>query len=163
MIDYFGDHEDVRKAFPGLLSILQLARGGAVRDETLTRGVLVAIAGHSVFQAARDALEDVLKKDVDDFIDGETAANLFSKREFIIPASPAAKHHFEQMEKAGTDPVSRRWLNAKRQSTPVIYEDEAHTKVMTVCGCMRGTLAVRQRVLISPSRAMSRPPSITGD
>lgn len=56
---------------------------------------------------------------------------MFAKREFVIPASPAAKAHFEEMERGG-EGVGGRWLNAKRQSTPVIYEDAEKTKVMKV-------------------------------
>lgn len=132
MVEYFDDHRDVRLAFPGLRSTLYLARQNAISDETFTRGVLIAITAHSAFAAAKEALDPSLKTDLDDFENGESAAKLFKKREFIVPASPAAKQHFKRMEEAGTTEAGRRWLNAKRQTTPTIYEDEAKSKVMVV-------------------------------
>ncbi|KAI5776549.1 hypothetical protein EDC01DRAFT_720032 [Geopyxis carbonaria] len=63
-------------------------------------------------------------------MEGASAASIVGRRDFVVPASPAAKRHFKAMEDAGSTEVSRRWLNWKRQVTPVVYEDEEKTKVM---------------------------------
>jgi hypothetical protein len=65
-------------------------------------------------------------------LDGKTPQQVVSKRGFHIPPSPAAKKHFKRMEE-GPSMFSRQWLNAKRDTTPVIYEDNDNKKPMQVC------------------------------
>ncbi|KAA8896395.1 hypothetical protein FN846DRAFT_900289 [Sphaerosporella brunnea] len=62
-------------------------------------------------------------------MDGKSPASILDKREFDVE-SIAAKQHAKKVTEAGTTESSRRWLNAKRQTSPVIYEDTARKKPM---------------------------------
>lgn len=119
--------------FPGLTGVLQSAQDKNVTSEEFNRGLLAAIQLHPAFITAYDELDADLQDKVTEFIGGKSASSIIGKRGFYIPPSPAAKQHFKRMEESGTTPISRRWLNAKRDTSPVIYEDTSNsTSPMTV-------------------------------
>ncbi|KAH0605715.1 uncharacterized protein H6S33_004172 [Morchella sextelata] len=119
--------------FPGLTTVLQSAQDKNVTCEEFNRGLLSAIQLHPAFITAHNELDPDLQEKVTEFISGKSASSIIGKRGFYIPPSPAAKQHFKRMEESGTTPISRRWLNAKRDTSPVIYEDTSNsTSPMTV-------------------------------
>lgn len=132
IISYLLLHPVVSSDFPGLLGILQQAKNENVTGEEFSRGLLASIQTHPAFTAAYGELDADLQAKVTAFIKGDSAASIIGKREFYIPPSPAAKEHFKRMEESGTTPISRRWLNTKRETSPVIYEDDSQTKPMAV-------------------------------
>lgn len=132
IVDYFNLHLDIQLAFPGLKEVLVSYQKGEADADDFHRGLLRSIQLHSAFAAAYADLDSDLQKKVTAWLSGESPENIVGKRGFSTPLSPGAKHHFKRMEEAGQSEASRRWLNAKRQTSPVIYEDAAHTKVMAV-------------------------------
>lgn len=119
--------------FPGLRGILAGAKSQAITPESYCRGLLLAIQQHDVYKQEYGELDPDLKDKVQRFLAGENPAAIVRKRsDFYIPPSPAAKHHFKRMEEVGRTPASRAWLNAKRQTSPAIYEDADGKKVMKV-------------------------------
>lgn len=132
IVGYLLFHPVISARFPGLRAILQKTKDEDVTSEEFNRALLKSIQLHPAFSEAFDELDPDLQDKVTAFIDGESAASIIGKREFYIPPSPAAKQHFKRMEESGVTDISRRWLNAKRQTSPVIYEDAGQTKPMTV-------------------------------
>lgn len=121
------------EAFPGLQALLQNVQGKNITSEDFVRGVLRAIQSHDEYLKGFAKLPADLQHKVERFRAGERPENIVGKRsEFYIPPSPAAKHHFTRMEEAGNAASARAWLNAKRQQSPVVYEDAAESKVMKV-------------------------------
>lgn len=132
IISYLVLNPVVSSDFPGLLAILQQAKNESTTGEDFCRGLLSSIKTHSAFDTAYSELDADLQAKVTAFIEGESAASIINKRDFHIPPSPAAKQHFKRMEESGTTSISRRWLNSKRDTSPIIYEDDAQTKPMAV-------------------------------
>lgn len=128
IVSYFNLHPDIRLAFPGLRETITKYLAKNTTNEEFTRGFLNAIKSHRAFHESFDELEPDLQKKIMDFLAGK---KVLGKREpFFIPASPAAKRHFKKMMEVGESAVSKKWLNAKRQTSPVIYEDDERSKVM---------------------------------
>ncbi|RPA80545.1 FAD-binding domain-containing protein [Ascobolus immersus RN42] len=115
--------------FPGLLDALNRVKKEDIGADDLARAYLKAVSGRGAFKKAFAELDDVQREQVQEFLDGQSPQAVVTKRGFSIPPSPAAKHHFKRMVE-GPSLFSRRWLNAKRETTPVIYEDKAKTKPM---------------------------------
>jgi hypothetical protein len=124
-------HLDIRLAFPGLRSTLAKVLASDIDHEAYTRNLLNSIKLHSAFQSAYDELNEDLQSNIKAFMNGQDATSVIGKREFD-PESLALKRYAKKMMEAGETESSRRWLNAKRQSSPVIYEDEAQNKPMVV-------------------------------
>lgn len=120
-----------RANFPGLIEALQKVKSEELGADDLTRAYLKSIAARPAFKKAFADLDEVYQVQVQEFLDGKTPQQVVQKRGFSIPPSPAAKHHFKRMAD-GPSLFSRRWLNAKRDTTPVIYEDKEKKKPMEV-------------------------------
>lgn len=123
----------LRTAFPGLHEVLTQVRSGNIDHEKYLRGVLNSIKLHDAFSAAYAELDPDLQSQVTAFMDGADAATVVGDAPFALPLSPVSKRHFVEMEVARMGTGRRRWLNAKRQMSPTIYEDTAKGKVMVVC------------------------------
>ena len=123
----------IHQAFPGLRDVLRNVKSKQITSEDYVRGLLLAIQHHDQYVKEFAELPPDLQGKMERFIAGERPENILGKRsEFYIPPSPAARHHFTRMEEAGNSASSRAWLNAKRQQSPVVYEDAAKSKVMKV-------------------------------
>jgi hypothetical protein len=131
MINYFDLHLDIQLAFPGLRSTLAKVLDASIDYEAYTRNLLNAIKLHSAFTEAYNELDKDLQSMITAFMNGQNATSVLGKREFD-PESLVAKQHARKITKAGETESSRRWLNAKRQSSPVIYENQNRTKTMVV-------------------------------
>ncbi|KAL7266367.1 hypothetical protein RUND412_011088 [Rhizina undulata] len=129
--DYITLHSDLEVSFPGLQSTLKEIKNNETDAEACNRQLLQSIRLHPAFITAYNELDEDLQTKLTAFIDGESASNI-TKRGFWVPPSPAAKQHFKRMEDSGATLISRNWLNSKRGTSPVIYEDAAKTIVMTV-------------------------------
>lgn len=123
----------LRTAFPGLREVLTQVRSGNIDHENYLRGVLNCIKLHDAFSAAYAELGPDLQSQVAAFMDGADAATVVGDAPFVLPLSPISKRHFAEMEMARMETGRRRWLNAKRQMSPKIYEDAARRKVMVAC------------------------------
>lgn len=132
IVRYLHAHPKVDALFPGLQDVLQLVKNGKVDRESYSRELLKSIQMHPKFTEAFGALDKNLQDKLTAFMRGASAESIVKKRGFSIPLSPAAKEHFKRMEESGVNPSSRGWLNSKREASPVIYEDGANTKPMTV-------------------------------
>jgi len=132
IVTYLHAHPKVDTSFPGLRQVLQLVKGGKVDRESYSRELLKSIQIHPKFREAFGALDKDLQDKLTGFMGGASAESIVKKRGFSIPPSPAAKEHFKRMEESGVSPSSRGWLNSKRETSPVIYEDGVNTKPMTV-------------------------------
>ncbi|RPB18434.1 hypothetical protein L211DRAFT_796854 [Terfezia boudieri ATCC MYA-4762] len=131
IIKGFDTNPAINNAFPGLRDALSLVKGGTITPEEYCRALLLAVQGHDVYKQAFEDLDPDMQEKVKRYAAGEEPEKIVKRSSnFYIPPSPAAKHHFKRMEQAGKTSSSRAWLNAKRGNSPVIYEDEAKTKVM---------------------------------
>jgi len=120
--------------FPGLKLVLQkLQTERDVKPDDHLRRLLSTIQKHESYSRAYNALSPELQERVKSFLGGKSAEEVIGKRDFFLPPSPAVKQHFEEMESVGSTISSRAWLNAKRQVSPVVYEDVGNTKAMKVC------------------------------
>ena|SRR5690606_11706010 len=131
VIDRSNKDSSFKSNFPGLIEALNKVKKNEIGADDLTRAYLKSISSRSAFKKAFAELDEVYREQVQDFLDGKTPQQVVSKRGFHIPPSPAAKKHFKRMEE-GPSMFSRRWLNAKRDTTPVIYEDKEKKKPMQV-------------------------------
>jgi hypothetical protein len=134
MISYFDLHLDIQIAFPGLRSTLAQVLDSTIDHVVYTRNLLNAIKLHSAFTNAYNELDEDLQSMITSFMNGQNATSVLGKREFD-PESLVAKRHARKVMTTGETESSRRWLNAKRQSSPVIYEDQDRTKSMVVRFC----------------------------
>jgi len=132
IVTYLLAHPEDDKRFPGLRQVLKLVKNGEIDREGYSRALLKSIRAHPKFTQEFGALDKDLQDKVTAFMGGASAESIVKKRGFSIPPSPAAKEHFKRMEESGVTPSSRGWLNSKRETSPVIYEDGANTKPMTV-------------------------------
>jgi hypothetical protein len=114
-----------------LRSTLAKVLDASIDSEAYTRNLLKAIKLHSAFTEAYNELDEDLQSMITAFMDGQNATSVLGKREFD-PESLVAKRHARELMKAGETESSRRWLNAKRQSSPAIYENQDRTKTMVV-------------------------------
>lgn len=118
--------------FPGLRNSFVKLRSGLIGHEDYTRNALNSIKLHPEYKAAFAELNPDLQADLKSYMAGIDAKGVIGKRDFIVPASPAAKRHFKRMMESGTTESSRRWLNARRDVSPTIYEDASNTKLAAV-------------------------------
>ncbi|CUS13937.1 unnamed protein product [Tuber aestivum] len=132
IITYLLTHIEANSLFPGLRQVLQLVRDGKADRAGYSRGLLKSIQAHPKFAEAFASLDNDLQDKVTAFMNGDSAERIVKKCGFSVPLSPAAKEHFKRMQESGITPSSRRWLNSKRETSPVIYEDNANSKPMTV-------------------------------
>jgi len=133
IIKGFDTNPAINTAFPGLRKALALVQSKTITPEEYCRALLLAIQGHDVYKQTLEDLDPDLQEKVRRYAAGEDPEKIVKRSSnFYIPPSPAAKHHFKRMEQVGETASSRSWLNAKRGSSPVIYEDEAKAKVMEV-------------------------------
>jgi len=133
IIQGFDANPEINAAFPGLRKALTLVKGETITAEAYCRALLLAVQGHNVYKQAFNDLDPDLQEMVTRYAAGGELKSIVKKRsDFYIPPSPAVKHHFRRMEQMGRTAASRAWLNAKRGSSPVIYEDESQTKSMKV-------------------------------
>ena len=132
VITHLLTHPEDDALFPGLRQVLQLVKDDKVDQESYSRELLKSIRAHPKFTEEFSLLDKDLQDKVTAFMGGSSARSIVKKRGFSIPPSPAAKEHFKRMEESGVTPSSRGWLNSKREISPVIYEDSANSKPMTV-------------------------------
>lgn len=133
IIQGIDQNPEISQAFPGLRGVLQKVKDDNITSVDYICGLLRAIQHHDAYKEGFAELSAELQKKVKRFMNGEQPENIVDKHsEFYLPPSPAAKHHFTRMEEAGNTASSRAWLNAKRQQSPVVYEDATRSKVMKV-------------------------------
>lgn len=133
IINGLDKNPSISNTLPGLREVLQKVKDGKISNEGYARGLLRAMQTHPEYKMQYNNLDDGTKEKVRRFIAGEELSDLVKRgSDFYIPPSPGAKHHFTLMEESGRTYSSRRWLNARRGITPVIYEDAGNTKVMKV-------------------------------
>lgn len=129
IIEFFSQEKELQSGLPSLSDELQKLKKGTSSATSLSRAMLKSIRSRGPFKQHLSELSEDLQQKVLDFIDGKSP-EVITKRGFDTPLSPAAKHHFKRMEEG--DLKSRSWLNAKRQTSPVVYEDEEKTRPMRV-------------------------------
>lgn len=132
MISSLATSQPLRAAFPGLRDVLVKVQSGTIENEAYLRGFLNSIKLHDAFSTAYGELDSDLQTKVTAFMGGATATEVVGDAGFTLPLSPVSKRHFVEMEGTAMGKGRRRWLNAKRQMSPTVYEDAAKEKVMVV-------------------------------
>lgn len=125
----------ISNSFPGLRNTIAKLKNKAITPEAYVRALLIAIQQHESFIKGFGELDEGMQENVRRFMAGEATTGVMEKRsEFFLPPSPAVKEHFRRMEEgaSGSGIAARAWLNAKRQTSPAIYENEGRTKAMKV-------------------------------
>lgn len=116
-------------SFPGLLGEFRRLKKGESTVDSLGRAYLNSVKSRNAFKKAFAALDEGLQEQVLDFMAGQSSTSVVRKRGFNTPLSPPAMEHFKKMEESPSV-RKRAWLNAKRQTSPAIYEDGAKKKLM---------------------------------
>ena len=106
--------------FSYLSTLISDVRNHKADTETQLRLFLKVFRKTKGYKQAFKILDPQVRRQIDSFIDGDSASEV-TKSGFEVLPSPAAIHHFKALESIF------RWEHA-----PKIYEDKAKTKVMEV-------------------------------
>ena len=105
--------------------------------EVQLRGFLKVFQNTPMYRQEYLKLEDTTQRQLHQFINGGSAADVVREQGFAVQSSPAAKHHFRFLDSlrklfAESDNTENLERSLKAAQVPLIYENEARSELMEV-------------------------------
>ena len=120
-----------------LIHQLTQVNGKKCDPEVQLRGFLKVFQNTPMYKEEYRKLEATTQRQLHDFINGGSAADVVREQGFALPPSPAAKHHFKFLDSlrklfGKTDNIESLERSLKAAKVPLIYENEARSELMEV-------------------------------